>query len=70
MAKIKGIGLASPSKTVSVDANERRWRAESDLRTLKDAEQIRSDPGRHADAKRMAKSEVKALQRVATGKKR
>jgi len=61
MAKNAGIGL-SPVKSQA--AQERRWRAESDLRTLKEAEQIKADRGRLTDAKRMAVVEVKALRRV------
>ena len=69
MAKSKGIGLAQPAKPADM-AQDRRWRAESDVRTLKEAEQIRADRTRFGDAKRMAASEVRALKRVVTGKKR
>jgi len=63
--KTAGIGLNVPSQPAAMVAEQRRWRAESDVRTLKEAEQIRSDRSRFNDAKRMAKSEVKALTRVA-----
>jgi|GEM_PF-1744424 len=43
---------------------EARWRAESDLRTLREAEQIRVDRQRLRNATRMADAELKALQAV------
>ena len=43
---------------------EARWRAESDLRTLRQAEEIRRDPGRLKRAATMAAEEMKALQAV------
>lgn len=47
-----------------MDAEEKRWRVESDLRTLAEADRIRADKGRMADVKAMAKEQVQALQRV------
>jgi hypothetical protein len=41
-----------------------RWRAESDLRTLRQAEEIRRDPARLKQAATMAAEEMKALQAV------
>jgi hypothetical protein len=43
---------------------EARWRAESDLRTLRQAEEIRRDPSRLKRAATMAAEEMKALQAV------
>jgi hypothetical protein len=43
---------------------EVRWRAESDLRILRQAEEIRQDPGRLKRAATMAAEEMKALQAV------
>ena len=43
---------------------EARWRAESDLRTLRQAEEIRRDPNRLKRAATMAAEEMKALQAV------
>jgi hypothetical protein len=43
---------------------EARWRAESDLRTLRQAEEIRRDPARLKRAATMADEEMKALQAV------
>jgi len=44
---------------------EREWRAESDLRTLREAEAIRADPSRVRYAQKIAQKEMKALERVA-----
>jgi hypothetical protein len=41
---------------------EARWIAESDLRTLRQAEEIRRDPARLKQAATMAAEEMKALQ--------
>jgi hypothetical protein len=43
---------------------EARWRAESDLRTLRQAEEIRRDPSLLKRAATMAAEEMKALQAV------
>ena len=43
---------------------EARWRAESDLRTLLQAEEIRRDPNRLKRAATMAAEEMRALQAV------
>ncbi len=43
---------------------EARWRAESDLRTLRQAEEIRRDPSRLKRAATMAAEEMKVLQAV------
>ncbi|MFT5340026.1 MAG: hypothetical protein ACI9IO_001779 [Cyanobium sp.] len=45
-------------------AQEARWRAESDLRTLREAEQIRSDQKRLRNATQLAAAEVSALQAI------
>ena len=68
MAKSKGIGLANsaaqPRLSASQAEQERRWRAESDLRILRDAEQIKGDKNRVLMAKRVAKEEMQALARI------
>lgn len=46
------------------EAQEKRWRAESDMRTLAEAEDIRKDPKRLAAAKAMAKEKLAELQKV------
>jgi hypothetical protein len=43
---------------------EAQWRAESDLRTLREAEQIRADRARLRGATRMASAELKALEAI------
>lgn len=43
---------------------EVRWRAESDLRTLRQAEEIRRDRSRLQMASRIAAEEMKALQAI------
>lgn len=48
----------------AVSADEKRWRAESDMRTLAEAEEIRKDPKRLAAAKAMAKEKLGELQKV------
>lgn len=68
----KGIGLevaCSPSVTRDQRERERRWQAESDLRTLQQAEEIKGDRGRLNMAKRFAAQQVKVLSKV-TGRKR
>jgi hypothetical protein len=45
-------------------AQEARWRAESDLRTLREAEQIRADQNRLRNATQLAAAEVSALQAI------
>lgn len=52
-------------KMNSITADEARWRAESDMRILKDAELIRADKARVRAAASMARKEAKALARVA-----
>ena len=59
--------LAVPTASrLSREAREQeaRWRAESDLRTLREAEQIRADRQRLGNATRMAKAELKALEAI------
>lgn len=74
MAK-KGLPVASkkpiPVKIVNEpasidkdDARERRWRAESDLRTMKDAAEIQRDKGRMKEMKRVAKEQMNDLKKI------
>ena len=50
---------------------EKRWRAESDLRTLREADDIRKDKERMKAAADMAKEQMTSLQSVAAiGKKK
>ncbi len=59
--QLPGISAAERRKLAQEEA---RWRAESDLRTLRQAEEIRRDPGRLRRAATMAAEEMKALQAV------
>ncbi len=61
--------------SVPISADEKRWRAESDARTLAEAERIKNDRPRldsaQAAAKRMAEEEAeaaKAMRKVAGSK--
>jgi hypothetical protein len=58
---LPGISAAERRKLAQEEA---RWRAESDLRTLRQAEEIRRDPSRLKRAATMAAEEMKALQAV------
>jgi len=58
---LPGISAAERKKLAQEEA---RWRAESDLRTLRQAEEFRRDPGRLKRAATMAAEEMKALQAV------
>jgi hypothetical protein len=59
--KLSGISAAERRKLAQEEA---RWWAESDLRTLRQAEEIRRDPARLKRAATMADEEMKALQAV------
>ncbi|MFN4866960.1 MAG: hypothetical protein ACK5GZ_11670 [Cyanobium sp.] len=59
--QLPGISAAERKKLAQEEA---RWRAENDLRTLRQAEEIRRDPGRLKRAATMAAEEMKALQAV------
>src|SRR5882757_8752750 len=57
--------VSEPSPVSSKYADEdRKWRAQSDLRTLQDAERIRADKSRHNAAKVEAKTMMKDLDKV------
>ena len=51
---------------ISMRKQEDQWRAESDLRTLMDAEKIEKDPKRLAAAQKLAKDRLIALAGVAS----
>jgi hypothetical protein len=59
--QLPGISVAERRKLAQEEA---RWRAESDLRTLRQAEEIRRDPSRLKRAATMAAEEMKALQAI------
>jgi hypothetical protein len=76
MAKKKGLPVAStkpvPVKIVSEpmdrpdrdDARERKWRAEDDIRTMKQAEEIRRDKERVKAMKEVARQQMKDLKKI------
>lgn len=43
---------------------EKRWRTESDVRTLREAEELKKDPARMADVEEFIKQEVKMLSQM------
>ena len=61
VSPLPGISAAERRKLAQ---DEARWRAESDLRTLRQAEEIRRDPSRLKRAATMAAEEMKALRAV------
>jgi hypothetical protein len=44
--------------------DEEKWQTEGDVRTLKEAEMIRADPGRMKKAMAMMDDEMKAMMKV------
>lgn len=46
------------------EEQEKKWRAESDLRTLVDAEKIKSDPDRLKSAMKMKREQMDALKNI------
>ncbi len=64
MAKPKVKPASSTSKAPRLSAEEKRWRAESDVRTLRDAAAIKADKSRLAAAKKEALKTIKALQQA------
>ncbi len=52
---------AAPSKESR--ERERRWRAESGLRTIQEAEEIKNDKARMADIKALANEQVSNLKK-------
>lgn len=56
--------MAKSSVAISRADEEKRWRAESDMRTLMEAEEIKKDPKRLAAAQAMAKEKLVELAAV------
>ena len=74
----KGVGKVSsgpvpametPALRKKMQEEEAKWRAESDLRTLQEAEQIRADRNRLGNAKRVADAQLKALDSISRAMK-
>lgn len=59
--------MASPKAYKSSDADEAKWQAEDDLRTLVRAKEIRADKARLKRAMACAKEQMAALQGVGKG---
>lgn len=59
--QLMGMSAAERRKQAQQEA---RWQAESDLRTLRQADEIRRDPSRLKQAASMAAQEMRALQAV------
>lgn len=51
------------------DKSEAEWRAESDMRTLAEAEEIRKDPKRLKAAQAKAREKIEELKSLAPDKK-
>jgi hypothetical protein len=52
----------------ALNADEKKWRAESDVRTLMEADEIRKDKPRYAAAMKCAKGQLAGLEKVSGGK--
>lgn len=50
---------------IAMSTEDKKWRRESDLRILKEANEIKGDSGRLAGAQREAKEQAAALKGVA-----
>lgn len=52
-------------KPEAVSSDDKKWQAESDMRTLAQAIEINKDPKRLAAAKALAKEKITDLQKIA-----
>ncbi len=52
------------NETKAHEANEKKWRAEDDLRTLQRAKEIENDKARMQAAKSIAKEQKAALEKI------
>lgn len=64
MAKKSGNRLLSTAPVMSNAAQERRWRAEEDIRTLTRAAEIKADAARLNAARALATKQVNDLKKV------
>jgi hypothetical protein len=60
--------VAMPSTPKDYAAQERKWRAEADLRTLTEAESVKREPARFRAAQAEARKQVQNLSKVAKRK--
>ncbi len=57
--------VSEPANSVKEsDARERRWRAEDDIRTMKQAEEIKKDKARVKAMKEVAKAQMAELKKI------
>lgn len=49
---------------LTISSDEKRWRAEEDLRMLRRVEELKGDPARMREAQKLAQKELASLQRV------
>lgn len=61
---------SGPTTSPAYDKQERNWRAESDLRTISEANQIMRDKSRMSAVKQVAKEQMKTLSSVCSPSKR
>lgn len=69
-AAVKKVAASPAPKTIQARqrAEEKRWQAQDDLRTMQRAQEVAGDPERLKAAQKEAQQQVQALQKVA-GKK-
>ncbi len=58
--------MPKKSMNVAMVKEDERWRVESDLSTLMEAEKIKADPKRFARAQALAKEKMMAVAKVAS----
>lgn len=61
--------IVAHSNKNKMTAQEKKWQAEGDLRTLREAKDIQGSPTRIRAAKVMAKKEIVALKAISKRKK-
>ena len=59
MSKVK-------NQPIGIDAEEKKWRAEDDLRTLTRAEEIKKDKSRMDAVRKLAKERLEEMQKFMT----
>ena len=61
--------MAKKAVMPRMTAEDKKWRTEEDLRTLRRAEEIKKDKSRVKDVKVLVKEEMKALSKIKVTKK-
>ena len=62
--KRKSKSTDMPTSCAPSAAEQRKWRAESDLRSLRASEEIKKDSSRVKEVKRLIKQEQSALRKI------